>query len=382
MRLPRIFASSIVCLAAMPIGATLAAAQIPSNPAILVSEIINDHAPYPSSHASTIAQTTGGTLVAAWFGGTGEGKPDVGIWLSRQVAGHWSTPIEVATGIQADGSRYPCWNPVLFQAPGGPLALFYKVGPTTREWWGMEMTSSDDGKTWSAPRRLPDGVLGPIKDKPILLPDKTWLSGSSTEGSPSDPRVHFELSHDDGRTWSITAPVDRGAGFDAIQPTLLVTGRGHIEALCRTKQGVIAMTWSSDGGRTWTPLAATELPNPNSGIDGVTLADGRQLLVYNHSAHVPAWSGHGYRRPLDVALSRDGLHWKHVLVIEDEPHAAAGAEADDPTAAPTLAQRMDAGAGFAYPAVIQTTDGLVHVTYTWKRRVIKHVVIDPRKLAF
>ncbi|HXJ46424.1 MAG TPA: exo-alpha-sialidase, partial [Candidatus Dormibacteraeota bacterium] len=88
-------------------------------------------------------------------------------------------------------------------------------------------------------------------------------------------------------TWQSVGPVDKGAGFDAIQPTILLPGQGKLEALCRTKQGVIAMTWSSDGGRTWTALAAAELPNPNSGIDGVTLAEGRQLLIYNHSAHIP-----------------------------------------------------------------------------------------------
>lgn len=365
----------------MTTPAAAAARAQSSNPAIVASEIINEHAPYPSSHASTVAQTTAGTLVAAWFGGTGEGKPDVGIWLARQVAGRWTSAKEVASGAQADGSRVACWNPVLFQAPGGPLVLFYKVGPTTREWWGMEMTSTDDGKTWSRAQRLPDGVLGPIKDKPVALPNHHWLAGSSTESSPTQWRVHFELTPDDGRTWSVVGPVDRGAGFDAIQPTLLLPGHGRIEALCRTKQGVIAMTWSSDSGRTWTPLAATDLPNPNSGIDGVTLADGRLLLVYNHSAHLPAWSGHGYRSPLDVALSRDGLHWKHALVIEAAPRAASdSAEADDPTAAPTLQQRMEVGAGFAYPAVIQTADGLVHIVYTWNRKAIKHVVVDPRKL--
>jgi predicted neuraminidase len=182
----------------------------------------------------------------------------------------------------------------------------------------------------------------------------------------------------------VVGPVDRGAGFDAIQPTLLLPGQGRIEALCRTKQGVIAMTWSSDSGRTWTPLAATELPNPNSGIDGVTLADGRLLLVYNHSAQLAAWSGHGHRYPLDVAISRNGLHWTHVLTIEDAPSAAReSSEIEQATRPPTTRERIEIiNGGFSYPAVIQTSDGLVHVTYTWDRKAIKHVVIDPRKLDY
>jgi predicted neuraminidase len=133
---------------------------------------------------------------------------------------------------------------------------------------------------------------------------------------------------------------------------------GKLEALCRTKQGVIAMTWSQDGGKNWSALAVTELPNPNSGTDAVTLADGRQLLVYNHSAHRPESSGKGNRYPLDVAISADGVAWKRVLTLETEPRSA----------------------GYAYPAVIQTADGLVHITYTWNRERIKHVVLDPRDL--
>ena len=375
-------AAAITLMVVLAASARRLGTQQPADSPIVLSEFINEHAPYPSSHAPTIAQTSSGMLVAAWFGGTGEGNPDVGIWLARHADGHWTNSVEVATGVQPDGTRYATWNPVLFQAPRGPLVLFYKVGPSTQKWWGMVMTSSDNGQTWSPARRLPDGVLGPIKDKPVALPNGDWLSGSSTESTPADWRVHFELSRDAGRTWSVVGPVDRGVGFDAIQPTLLLAGHGRVEALCRTKQGVIAMTWSSDTGRTWTPLAASELPNPNSGIDGVTLADGRLLLVYNHSAQLPGWSGHGNRYPLDVAISHDGLHWKHVLTLEDMRAARRdSARVDDVTSAPTPAERLEIiNNGFAYPAVIQTADGLVHITYTWNRKAIKHVVLDPRRL--
>lgn len=341
--------------------------------AVVLTEFINPSPPYHTSHASTIAETNSGILVAAWFCGSAEGHPDVSICFARKAAHGWNSPVVMASGLQPDGKRYAAWNPVLFQQPRGPLFLFYKVGPAGG-WWGMVISSTDGGRTWSAPRRLPNGVLGPSKDKPVALADGTLLAGSET-----DWRVDFELSRDAGQTWRLIGPVDRGAGFEAIQPTILLLPHGLLEALCRTKQGVIAMTWSSDGGRTWTPLAATELPNPNSGIDAVTLADGRLLLVYNHSAHLPNWSGHGNRFPLDVAISRDGIKWKHVLTLEDEPPSNAPIQ----ILPPTREQQLDVfgDKGFSYPAVIQTADGLVHVTYTWNRRMIKHVVIDPRKLA-
>ena len=286
----------------------------------------------------------------AWFGGSFEGAEDVGIWLARLEGGRWSSPVEVATGVQPDGKRLPCWNPVLFQPPNGPLMLFYKVGPSPREWWGMVTSSSNGGRTWTPAKRLPDGILGPIKNKPVQLRDGTVVSPSSTESRDTPPkwRVHFERSSDGGRTWTRVVPLARGgAEVDAIQPTILVRG-DSLEALVRTQAHRVYATWSADGGKTWSPLAETGLVNPNAGIDGVTLRDGRELLVYNNSAQA--------RTPLNVALSPNGRDWTPILVLESEPGE------------------------YSYPAVIQTRDGLVHITYTWKRLRIKHVVIDPKLL--
>ena len=312
-------------------------------PGLILSEFLYESGPIPSCHASTIVEAGGG-LVAAWFGGTDEGDPDVGIWLGRNDGKGWSSPVEVARGEQG-GVRLPCWNPVLFQAEGGPLMLFYKVGPEPSRWWGMLTTSDDRGKTWSAALKLPEGILGPIKNKPIGRPGGAILCASSSEDQGW--KVHFERTTDLGRTWVRTGPVE-GKAFEAIQPSILTHAGGRLQALCRTRQGRIVETWSADGGATWSGLAATSLPNPNSGTDAVTLADGRQLLVYNHAERG--------RSPLNVAIAADGKAWRAALVLEDEPGE------------------------FSYPAVIQSADGLVHVTYTWNRKKIKHAILDPAKL--
>jgi predicted neuraminidase len=325
--------------------------------ALLSTEFLNELAPYPSCHASTIVETSPGQLVAAWFGGTAERNPDVGIWVTRRENGHWLPANEVANGLQPTGPRLPTWNPVLFQPKSGPLFLFYKIGPSPSTWWGMVMTSTDSGKTWSAPRRLPEGILGPIKNKPLELADGTWISPTSTEGTKEGWLVHFELSRDSGMSWRRTADLRKGPNLDAIQPSILLHPNGTLQAVCRTKQGLVAQTWSKDQGLTWSALTATDLPNPNSGTDAVTLADGRHLLVYNHSAH-RADEAKGNRYPLDLALSVDGVSWKRILTLEHEPCSA----------------------GYSYPAVIQSQDGLVHVTYTWDRKMIKHVVLDPSRL--
>src|SRR3954471_9075089 len=145
--------------------------------AIVLQEFIYETGPYPSVHASTIVETPMHELVAAWFGGTRERAPDVGIWVSRHEKAGWTPSVEVANGVQPDGTRYPTWNPVLFQPRGAPLMLFYKVGPSPEEWWGEVRTSVDGGRTWSEARRLPDGILGPIKNKPVQLADGTIVAG-------------------------------------------------------------------------------------------------------------------------------------------------------------------------------------------------------------
>ena len=239
---------------------------------VVLAEFIFNDAPHPECHASTIAETASGTLVAAWFGGTAERNADVGIWFSRLDADGWTAPVEVADGVQTDGTRYPTWNPVLYQSPrdGAPLLLFFKVGPSPPEWWGMVMESEDDGRTWSEPRRLPDGILGPIKNKPITLADGSLLAGSSIEDAPEPPawRAHFERSPDLGRTWTrserLAGRTSGGEDFWIIQPTILRLGDGELLALFRSKQSRIAASRSADDGSTWgrstRPACSTPTP--------------------------------------------------------------------------------------------------------------------------
>ena len=149
-------------------------------PAIISDDFIFTRAPYAMSHASSLA-TSGDGLVAAWFAGSLESRPDVGISVSRNDGHGWSTPVEVERGGQEDGTRHTCWNPVLFQPASEPLLLFYKVGTNPRSWWGMCMASNDGGRTWISPQRLPEGILDPIKNKPVQLASGTVLSPSSVE---------------------------------------------------------------------------------------------------------------------------------------------------------------------------------------------------------
>jgi len=319
---------------------------------VLIREFLYDKAPFPSCHCSTIVETREG-LVAAWFGGTDEGKDDVCIYVSRHDGKGWSEPLKVADGV-TESKRYPSWNPVLFQPKDGPLVLYFKIGPHPDSWWGLSMTSTDGGRTWSKPVESPRELMGPVRNPPIQLSDGTLLAPTSTEVPKGTWTAQVELSKDGGSTWKKIGPLNDDKVVEVIQPALVAWPGGRIQMLCRNRnrgalKGVIIESWSEDGGKTWSPMKATELPNPNSGIAATGLKDGRGILIYN-----PTPKG---RTPLNVAVSSDGKTWKDVVVLEDAPGE------------------------YSYPTVIQAADGKIHVVYTWKREKIRHVVLDPAKLS-
>jgi predicted neuraminidase len=316
----------------------------PTGPGIVGSEFIVDQPRLASCHASTLVETPDG-LVAAWFAGTREGATDVAIWLSRHSPAGWSEPEEVANGTDVKaGRRYPCWNPVLFLRQNGELLLFYKVGPHPSSWWGMLRSSPDHGKSWVRARRLPAGFIGPVRNKPVEMADGALLCGASVEDAGW--RVHMEWAQDPFGIWSRGPDLNAAYTISAIQPTILKHGEWTYQILCRTKQGRIVESWTTNNAASWSPVRRTALPNPNSAIDGLRLQDGRLLLVYNHTTE-----GRG---TLNVAVSRDGTAWQAACELEKEPASE-----------------------FSYPAVIQSRDGLVHVTYTWKRQKIRHLTLDP-----
>ena len=322
--------------------------RIPKTCDITVSENIFETAPFEQCHASTIIELNDGSLMAAWFAGSYEGSKDVAIWSSVKKGDSWTSPVQVANGKVNDTLQYPCWNPVLFHNSDGVLFLFYKVGPNPREWWGMQITSTDEGKTWSKPERLPEGILGPIKNKPILLKSGVILSPSSTETN-SRWQSFIERSENGGKSWQIL-PVDTANPVKVIQPSLLLYPQGKIQALLRSNQDYIMQSWSEDEGKTWSALQKTNVLNPNSGIDAVTLSSGLQVLVYNPMQSGAEWVNG--RNKLNVAVSVDGINWKDIAELENQPEGE-----------------------FSYPSVIETSDKKVHVVYTANRKWIRHVVM-------
>jgi predicted neuraminidase len=327
----------------------------------------------PDNHASTIVELKHGDVMAAWFAGTREGAPDVAIYGARLHNGVWGAPVELA---RAQGVA--CWNPVLFHTVDGRLWLYYKYGHSPSTWHGARKFSTDEGRTWSAEEDLPTGFLGPIKDKPLVLPDGAIVSGSSVESG--NWTAWIERSTDNGATWTKFGPITVPEAIDIpnaaaraaasertapaavansgvttkiyppssrtvgiIQPSVVSMGGHHLRfyARSRTRASRIAVADSLDDGKTWGPVHFIDLPNPNSGIDAVRLRDGRIVLAFNNS--------YNRRTPLNLAVSADGEHFRIFKTLEDGPGQ------------------------YSYPAIIQATNGDLLITYSWRRQTIKFV---------
>jgi predicted neuraminidase len=328
-----------------------------ANAATTSQEFIFTSAPFPSAHASTIVELPNGDLLAAWFGGTAEGAPDTAIWASRRSANQanqWSAPY-----LLVREPNIACWNPVLFHSSDGKLWLYYKFGPNARTWTGARLVSNDEALTWSQPDHLPAGLLGPIKDKPLVLPNGTIVSGTSVE-SYSSWAAWIDRSTDNGKTWTKIGPItvpsqpvpspqsqpnqaEHVSGI--IQPTIVPLGNKHLRLYARSTSdiGRICIADSFDNGLSWTQAHPTDLPNPNSGIDAVGLRDGRVVLIYNNTTQG--------RTPLNLAVSADGEHFKIFATLEDQPGE------------------------YSYPAIIQGKAGELDITYTWNRKRIRFATV-------
>ena len=323
--------------------------------------IMEDDRDFDSCHASTLIKLPCGDILAAWFGGSAEKHPDVAIWMSRRTADGWERPF-----IVADTWNIALWNPVLYRRADGRIFLFYKEGVTIPGWRTMVKTSDDDGRTWTTEKELVPGNIGgrgPVKNKPITLSNGDILAPASVEsGTLWD--AFTDISRD-GETWvkSPLVPLRRGDynnvdrplnkylcfGDGIIQPTLWESAPGKVHMLLRSSSSAIFRSDSEDYGRTWCTAYQSGLPNNNSGIDLVKLANGYLVLAYNPVGNLPNYHK-GPRTPLALALSKDnGETWEELLVLENTP------------------------GGYAYPAIICDDEKQeLHVTYTWKRERIAY----------
>lgn len=299
-----------------------------------------DPRPFNTCHTSTIVEVEKDEFLVAYWGGSTEGAPDVKIYTQRYKNYSWSSPVVVE-----EEPGVPLWSPVLCKADNH-LLLFFRIGPDFKTWTGCVKRSSDGGYTWSEKEQLPAGILGPVKNKP-LVHNGQLICGSSMQ-SWNAWASWVEITTDLGKTWTKHGPIQVPKyNMSVLQPVPYKTTKGNLRVLMKAHHdiGRVCMSESLDGGRTWSDAVPTQLPNPDSAIDGLKLQDGRLILAYNTTS----------RGILKVAVSEDdGDSWTDALMLENTE-----------------------GKEFSYPAVIQDNHGLVHITYTYNRTQIKHVILKP-----
>jgi len=320
--------------------------------------IFGDLRPFAQCHASTLVSLSDGRLLVAWFGGTHEGHPDVGIWAAERLplttgatdstaiapGTHWSEPRLIAK--VTDQAH---WNPVLFALSPGreELVLHFKVGSRIRSWETWVQRSSDFGRAWSEATRLVPrdrGGRGAVRNKPIQLSSGYWLAGGSLERWRNwDAFIDRSPDGLDGWVAADKIRIDRRnfSGKGLIQPALWESAPGIAHALFRSTDGRMHRSDSSDDGQSWSRAYPIDVPNNNSGLDLTRLHDGTLALACN-----PVAGNWAARTPLSILFSKDnGSSWPERIDIETEPGE------------------------FSYPAIIEVEDGLI-VSYTWNRRRI------------
>lgn len=316
-----------------------------------LKEFICNPLPTDNCHASTVLPLPDGSVVAAWFGGTKEGKDDVDIWFARRDENGWSEPKTITRN-----KAVPHWNPVLFLRENGEICLYFKYGKIIPSWRTYFSISTDGGRTFSAPQELVkgdrSGGRGPVKNKCIRLSDGRVLAPASSE--LKGWQCFVDTSFDDGMTWEKSPKVkteqvcpmfNRLNAYTSnkipmIQPTLWESAPGKVHMLTRTSVGKVYRSDSDDYGKTWCQAYETDLLNSNSGLDLVKVPNGDIYLVSN-----PATGNWGERSPLTLQKSTDnGATWETVYTFEEF--------------------KLDSE--FSYPAV-EYFNGSLYITYTYER---------------
>jgi len=336
------------------------------------------------AHGSTLVSLPNGDLLAAWFYGSGErGADDVCIMGARKPAGNsaWSKPF-----LMADTKGLPDCNPVLFLNHKKQLFLVwiavqanrweqsiirYRIadhyegsGAPNWIWQDNILLKPDDAFAQEMKekiRKLPKQehawaayappydqlILEAAKDpakrslgwmtriKPLLLPGGRLLLPLYSDGLNCSL---LAISEDDGESWFPSLPI---VGRGNIQPVLLQKKNGDLVAFMRDNGDAparIQQSKSQDGGRTWTAVQPTDIPNTAS-VEAVQLQDGRWLLVGNDVSDG--------RYQLSIYVSNDeGSTWKKWKELEADPTKKLSC---------------------SYPALIQSADGMIHISYSYQQ---------------
>jgi len=314
-------------------------------------------------HSATAIELANNDIMAFWYGGTREGHKDVMIyqntWYNKTKQWGKEKSLISRAFTKESTKRYirKLGNPVVTRGTDNSIWLFY-VSVSVGGWAGSSINltrSHDEGKTWSAPRRL---ITSPF------LNLSTLIKGTPihyTDGSIGLP-VYHELIGKFGELiklnskGEVTNKIRMSWGKTSLQPIIFTTSANDAVAMMRYQgppPNRILIQSSNDAGLSWTPVKKSPLPNPGAGIIGLKLTKTADLLLaFNNDDEE--------REDMSLALSKDqGKTWQLSQVIEENRLEAP-----------------DKDQQFAYPWLLQTENGTIHLLYTWHKTHIKHVVFN------
>ncbi|MBU3560265.1 sialidase family protein [Polynucleobacter hallstattensis] len=314
----------------------------------------------PSVHAASLIALKDGAVRAFWFAGSREGAPDVAIYTSvfDPQASRWSAPTVVVDRVSAEKglSRYiaKLGNPVPARMADGRMQLFF-VTVSIGGWAGSSissMISDDEGLTWDRPARL---ISSPLINLSTLVKSPAMPFVDGRLGLPA----YHEWIGRFGEFLRIDASqvIDKrrmSSGRGAIQPVVFANGPQEAEAFFRqtrpsSQPKQIPVSQTKDAGQSWAVTKDLEIPNPNSALAALTLANGTRLMVLNNIEAAR------YRLVM-VMREPNSPQWRVVQVLEDD-----------------VSLLNDQHREFSYPYLISTNGVDAHLAYTWNRTKIKHV---------
>jgi predicted neuraminidase len=337
---------------------------------------------FPSSHAANLLELPNGDLLCAYFSGTWENESNLAIVVARLPHGShtWEMP-QVAA--QKEGWAFQ--NPVLFQAPGGPLWLMHTsqaAGAGQSEARMFSLTSSDNGKSWSAAKLMFDQP-GAFDRQRLVVVGKEWLlpmyftpSYGITKGAEKNYPV-VQISTDHGQQWKSCSIPESGG---MVQPDVIQLGPKRFVAFYRSRFADWVYKSESTDGCVWTAPKQTQVPNNNASIQVARLKNGHLVIAFNNTqAATSRGKPRGAARvPVSIALSEDeGKTWPWVRDVETGQEIPQEPVPETITGVKLSEKEMKDFKGhlnaYEYPSILQTSDGLIHAAYSFRRRTVKEV---------
>ena len=339
-------------------------------------------------HSTFLAALPSGELLMAWFSGQMESEDPMHTAMSRLAPGssQWEATVVVPQTVQPSYSNQ---NPVLLYDE--QTALLHLLHPTQYVGLGQAnstvvmLTSSDGGVTFSDPAPVFTGKGAFVRGAPLAARDGAIILPMYYTPQGYDPQTNYDYSaiqrsnadRSGGAALSWTEFAMQNSSGMA-QPSVVRllgkgSGAGELRAFFRDRFcDSIRVSVSKDDGKTWSAPRKTRLPNNNSGIWAAALKSGAIAVVFNNA--------HLGRTPLTIALSYDGgLTWPFLRDLEDEPlpldHNCTCGRGWSPRGPPAPADQAadfyhkNCQPTFAYPTVMQTPDGAIHVSYDHNRQV-------------